>query len=89
MYAIAVNGSPRAGGNTEILLRETLNQLGDSGWETELEKVGGTAIQGCLACYKCFETKDNECIIKTDGFNEIFAKRLNADAMILVSLTRH
>lgn len=34
MYAIAVNGSPRAGGNTEILLKETLNQLDDSGWES-------------------------------------------------------
>ena len=87
MYAIAVNGSPRTGGNTEILLKETLNQLDDNGWETELVKVGGTAIRGCLACYKCFENKDNECIIKTDGFNEIFAKMLNADAMILGSPT--
>jgi multimeric flavodoxin WrbA len=87
MYAVAVNGSPRTGGNTEILLKETLNQLDDSGWETELVKVGGTAIRGCLACYKCFENKDNECIIKTDGFNEIFAKLLNADAMILGSPT--
>ncbi len=87
MYAIAVNGSPRTGGNTEILLKETLYQLDDNGWETELAKVGGTAIRGCLACYKCFENIDNECIIKTDGFNEIFAKLLNADAMILGSPT--
>ena len=87
MYAIAVNGSPRAGGNTEILLKETLRQLDENGWETELAKVGGTAIRGCLACYKCFENKDNECIIKTDGFNEIFAKLLTADAMILGSPT--
>mgnify|MGYP001550727050 FL=1 len=55
MYAIAVNGSPRTGGNTEILLKEVLDQLAESGWETELVKVGGTAIRGCLACYKCFE----------------------------------
>ena len=87
MYAIAVNGSPRAGGNTEILLKETLRQLDDNGWKTELAKVGGTAIRGCLACYKCFENKDNECIIKTDGFNDIFAKLPNADAMILGSPT--
>ena len=87
MYAIAVNGSPRAGGNTEILLKETLSQLNENGWETELVKVGGTAIRGCLACYKCFDNKDNACIMKTDGFNEIFTKMLNADAMILGSPT--
>ncbi len=87
MYALAVNGSPRNGGNTELLLKEVLSQLDGSGWETELVKVGGTAIRGCLACYKCFEHKDNECIIKTDGFNEIFTKMLKADAVILGSPT--
>lgn len=87
MYAIAVNGSPRSGGNTEILLQGVLSQLEEKGWETDLVKVGGTAIRGCLACYKCFENKNNECIIKTDGFNEIFAMMLKADAMILGSPT--
>ena len=87
MYALAVNGSPREGGNTELLLKEVLGQLDESGWDTELVKVGGTAIRGCLACYKCFENKDHECIVKNDGFNEIFAKMLKADAMILGSPT--
>ena len=87
MYAIAVNGSPRAGGNTEILLQEAVDQLTENGWQTELAQVGGTAIRGCLACYKCFENKDLECIIKNDGFNEIFSKMLSADAMILGSPT--
>lgn len=87
MYAIAVNGSPRAGGNTEILLKEVIHQLEGAHWNTELIQVGGTAIRGCLACYKCFEKTDNECIIKNDGFNQIFAKLLNADAMIFGSPT--
>lgn len=87
MYAIAVNGSPRQGGNTELLLNEALGQLQEKGWETKLVKVGGTAIRGCLACYKCFENQDNECVIKNDGFNEVFAELLKADAMILGSPT--
>ncbi len=74
MYAIEVNGSPRRGGNTEILLNEVLGELKESGWETELVKVGGTAIRGCIACHKCFENKDNECSVKKDGFNDVFAK---------------
>ncbi len=87
MYVIAVNGSPRRGGNTEILLKEVLSQLQTAGWETELVKVGGTAIRGCIACEKCFENKDNECSVKKDKFNDIFAKMLKADAMILGSPT--
>jgi len=87
MYAVAINGSPRKGGNTETLLKEVLGQLDAAGWETELVKVGGTAIRGCIACEKCFENKDNECSVKKDKFNEIFAKMLKADAMILGSPT--
>ena len=87
MYALAVNGSPRKGGNTELMLKEVLSELKTGGWETELVTVGGTAIRGCIACSKCFKNKDNECSVKTDGFNEIFAKMLKADAMILGSPT--
>lgn len=87
MYAIGINGSPRKGGNTELLLKEVLGQLDASGWETELVKVGGTAIRGCIACQKCFENKDNECAVKKDKFNDIFAKMLKADAMVLGSPT--
>ena len=87
MNALAVNGSPREGGNTEVLLKTVLGSLAESGWSTELVKVGGTAIRGCTACYKCFENKDNRCIIDNDGFNEVYAKLLKADAMILGSPT--
>ena len=87
MYAVAINGSPRKGGNTELLLKEVLSELQDSGWETELVKVGGTAIRGCIACNKCFENQDNECSVKTDGFNDIFSLMHKADAVILGSPT--
>ncbi|WP_303721751.1 flavodoxin family protein [Malonomonas rubra] len=86
MYALAVNGSPREGGNTEALLKEVLSPLNENGWRTELVKVGGTAIRGCTACYKCFEYKNNKCAIN-DNFNEVYAKLLQADAMILGSPT--
>lgn len=88
MYAVAINGSPRKGGNTETLLKEVLNELGEGGWETEFIQVGGTPIRGCVACNKCFENADNKCSIgKKDGFNEIFAKLLKADAIVMGSPT--
>jgi len=87
MYALAVNGSPRKGGNTELLLNAVVSELDGAGWETELVKVGGTAIRGCLACEKCFEKKDNQCVNSADNFNDIFSKMVRADAIILGSPT--
>jgi len=33
MKAVAINGSPRKGGNTEILLKKALAPLAAAGWE--------------------------------------------------------
>lgn len=87
MYAIAVNGSPRKGGNTEILLRRVLAPLSEAGWETELAQVGGKKIRGCMACYKCFERQDGKCAVDTDVFNPVMEKLLRADAIIFGSPT--
>jgi multimeric flavodoxin WrbA len=87
MKALAINGSPRKGGNTEILLRKALEPLAQAGWETELIQVGGTAIRGCRACYACFKTKDSHCGQNDDVFNEFMEKMIRADAVLLGSPT--
>jgi len=87
MYAVAVNGSPRKGGNTENLLKAVLKPLAGKGWETELVQLGGKPIRGCLACMKCMQNQDLKCSVTSDGFNDIMAKMLAADAIILGSPT--
>jgi len=54
MKAVAINGSPRQGGNMEILLKKVLEPLVTAGWQTEFLQVGGKPIRGCQACYVCF-----------------------------------
>lgn len=87
MKAVAINGSPRKGGNTEILLKKVLESLESAGWETELIQIGGKNIRGCLACFKCFENKDLKCARKDDIFNDCMEELLKADAVILGSPT--
>ncbi len=87
MKAVAINGSPRKGGNTEILLKKALEPLAAAGWETEFIQVGGKKIRGCSACYRCFDTQDSRCTMKTDIFNDCLEKILASDAMILGSPT--
>jgi len=49
MKAVAINGSPRKGGNTELLLKQALAPLIKAGWNTEFIQLGGKAIRGCQA----------------------------------------
>jgi len=87
MYALALNGSPRKGGNTEVMLKTTLEPLRASGWETELVQIGGRNMRGCIACMQCWEKKNDRCVVDNDAFNEVFEKMLAADAIIIGSPT--
>jgi multimeric flavodoxin WrbA len=87
MKAIAINGSPRKGGNTEILLKQVLAPLIEAGWETELVQLGGKPVNGCHACYGCFKTKNALCSQKDEFFNESLAKMAAAEAILLGSPT--
>ncbi|MGA3267365.1 MAG: flavodoxin family protein [Verrucomicrobiota bacterium] len=87
MKAVAINGSPRKGGNTEILLKKVLAPLAAAGWKTEFVQLGGSNIRGCRACYQCFKKKNRRCGQKDDFFNPCFEKMAAADAIILGSPT--
>ena len=87
MKALAINGSPRKGGNTEILLRKALEPIAAAGHETDYMQVGGTRIRGCTACGACGRMKNKRCVIEDDIFNLAFAKMLAADAILIGSPT--
>lgn len=87
MKVIAINGSPRAGGNTEIMLNKVLEPLEAAGWSTEYYKIGGNLVRGCLACFKCFEMKNQRCVLNSDKINECLEKIYAADAVLLGSPT--
>jgi len=87
MKIVAFNGSARKGGNTAQLLTMALDELAKAGHETELVELSGQVVPGCIACYKCFEKKDQRCGVKTDQVNDYIEKMLGADAILLGSPT--
>ncbi|HJV33537.1 flavodoxin family protein [Geomonas sp.] len=87
MKALAINGSPRAGGNTEIMLKKVLEPLQVAGWTTEYLRIGGKPVWGCLACMMCVQKQNGRCAIEEDGVNDYLAKMYEADAIILGSPT--
>lgn len=87
MKVIGISGSPRKDGNTDALIKKVFENLEKEGIETELIRIGGKAIRGCLGCGKCAEMQNETCIIKNDPVNEIIGKMKEADGIILGSPT--
>jgi multimeric flavodoxin WrbA len=87
MKVIAFNGSARKEGNTALLLNMVLDELKAEGIETELFSLAGRPVQGCIACYKCFEKKDKRCAVEKDFINECLQKMDEADGILLGSPT--
>ena len=85
MKVVAFNGSPRKDGNTTILINHVFRELEKEGVETELVQLSGKKIHGCIACYKCFENKDQRCAVKDDIANECIEKMIEAEGIILGS----
>lgn len=86
MKALAINGSPRSGGNTEILLGKVLEPIAAAGHQAEIVQVGGTGIRGCTGCGACRTLKNRRCAM-ADAFNPVFAKMIAADAIVIGSPT--
>lgn len=87
MKVVAVNGSARVDGNTAAMIKSVFEVLEHEGIETEMIQLGGKPLRGCMACMKCWENKDGQCVIKGDQLNEIVARMVAADALILGSPT--
>ncbi|HLE41813.1 MAG TPA: flavodoxin family protein [Nitrospirota bacterium] len=87
MKVVAFNGSARKEGNTAILLNIVLEELKAEGIETEMYSLAGKPIQGCIACFKCFENKDRRCAVTRDIVNECIQKMIEADGILLGSPT--
>ena len=87
MKVIAVNGSARKGGNTAEMIKRVFAQLEAENIETEMIELAGKKMRGCIACYKCFDSKDRLCAVKNDFMNDCIKAMDEADGVILASPT--
>lgn len=85
MRVIAINGSPKANGNTYHAIKLVLDQLNAQSIDTEIIHIGKEKISGCMGCGACYKNKDDKCIIKDDSLNDWVAKIKEADGIIFGS----
>lgn len=82
MKILGIFGSPRRGGNTDILLEETLKGAQKEGAEVDRIYLTDYAITPCKECHGCDHT--GQCVI-LDDMQEIYPKLLESDIIILAS----
>jgi multimeric flavodoxin WrbA len=82
LKVLGIMGSPRIGGNTDLLLDEALKGAQGKGAETEKIIVDRLKITACKEIYHCLE--DGTCPIK-DDMTGLYDKILAADAVIIAS----
>ena len=82
MKVVGIVGSPRKGGNTEILTSHALKAIAEEGLEVELVSLAGLDIRPCNACGAC--EKEERCSIKDDFF-PVYLKMKAAEGIILAS----
>lgn len=79
MRLLGILGSPRVGGNSDILLEQALAGARGAGAEVEKIVLVQKKISGCLNCEKCNDS--GICAIK-DDMPEIHKKILESDTII-------
>ena len=62
MYVIGVSGSPRAAGNTALLIQEVLKGIEG---ETRFISLAGLDLHPCQNCQRCFK-EQRICVIEDD-----------------------
>ena len=87
MKVVAINGSPRAGGNTAQALGIMADELNRLGVDTQIVQVGNQLIHGCIGCGHCRRSEGNKCVFADDCVNETAELMRQSDGFILGSPT--
>ena len=80
---LILSGSPRKGGNSDILCDEFAKGATAAGHSVEKIRVAEKKIGYCRACYYC-RTHGGECAVK-DDMAEVLQKMIDADVIVLAS----
>ena len=82
MKVVGIVGSPRSNGNTEYLVRNTLDEISKNGIEVELIALCDKKIDYCTGCDYC--KINNKCHIE-DDMVLLTSKVKEADGIIMSS----
>ncbi len=83
MNILILSGSPRKGGNTDLLV-EAFAKGASQKHHVEVVSVHDYKVNPCMGCNACFMSKDNICVQK-DDMTIIYEKMAYADMLVIAS----
>lgn len=85
LKVLGISGSPRQGGNTDILVRLGLEVLAREGIETEFLSLADRPIKPCVACAGCTQEDTSRCVQEDPAFEGIIERFIEADGFLIGS----
>jgi multimeric flavodoxin WrbA len=82
MHVLGISGSPRAGGNSEVLLDHALRPVREQGWTVTTFLCSERAVAPCRACDECADT--GRCAID-DDMHQLYKAYAACDALLIAS----
>ena len=76
-------GSPRKGGNTEILANAFINGAKEK-HEIEVISVADVKVKGCTGCNYCYADESHRCAQK-DDMQSIYEKLTPAEVIVIAT----
>jgi multimeric flavodoxin WrbA len=85
MKVLGISGSPRTGGNTELLIKTALARLESEKIDTEYVSLADRQILPCTACGDCANVDAPQCTIGDAGFDGMIERFMEADGILVGS----
>lgn len=83
MNILVISGSPRKGGNTDIMAETFAESARSARNQVVIKNAGALTVSPCLACEYCF-AHDGQCVQK-DDMADILAEVDKADMIVFAS----
>jgi len=85
MKVLGISGSPRPGGNTDILVKLALEVMAQEGLQTEFLSLADRPIKPCMACRGCATAEGFRCVQHDPAFEGMIERFMAADGILVGS----
>jgi len=81
---VVLSGSPRRGGNTEMLVQAFIDGIDKQKNSVDVISVADVKVNGCTGCNACYGNDSHECVHK-DGMQDIYGKLSDAEIIVIAT----